>query len=81
MDKQFSAYTYDLDLLAEIEMTTNLMITASVTPGRLTSDAIDDALGLAPPRPARPPRASRSVRPRRIGRRHISKTPDPRPRP
>jgi hypothetical protein len=48
MDSQFNAYTYDPELLAEIEMTTSLMISASAAPGRLSVDAIDNALGLTP---------------------------------
>jgi hypothetical protein len=37
---------YDPDLLAEIVATTDLIIAAAAAPGRLSQDAIDDALDI-----------------------------------
>ena len=49
---QFDVTLEDDDLLAEVELTTNLIIAASESDGPLTQEQIDAILGLAPPPPA-----------------------------
>jgi hypothetical protein len=50
---QFDVSLEDVDLLGEVELTTNLIIAASEVDRPLTADEIDSILGLVPnPRPA-----------------------------
>lgn len=48
MHDQFDVTLEDSELLAEVELTTNLIIAASEAQGRLTEDEIDSILGLLP---------------------------------
>lgn len=53
MADQFDVSLEDVDLLGEVELTTNLIIAASEVDRPLTADEIDSILGLVPnPRPA-----------------------------
>ena len=52
MHDQFDVTLEDDELLAEVELTTNLIIAASESDGPLTQEQIDAILGLAPPPPA-----------------------------
>jgi hypothetical protein len=52
--------TVDEEALAEIEMTTNLIIAASTSNERLTQEAINQALGI-PAAPGHRPRAAGSL--------------------
>lgn len=49
MHDQFDVTLEDDDLLGEVELTTNLIIAASESEGRLTQDHIDRLLGVTPP--------------------------------
>lgn len=49
MNDQFDVTLEDNDLLAEVELTTNLIIAASESDGPLTQAQIDAILGVAPP--------------------------------
>ena len=52
MDDQLNVPLEDSELLAEVELTTNLIIAASETDDHLTPDEIDEILGVVPPRSA-----------------------------
>ena len=52
MHDQFDVTLEDQDLLGEVELTTNLIIAASETDEHLTTDEIDQILGVVPPRSA-----------------------------
>jgi hypothetical protein len=47
---QFDVTLEDQDLLREVELTTNLIIAASETDEHLTTDEIDQILGVKPQR-------------------------------
>ena len=47
MDDQLNVPLEDVELLAEVELTTNLIIAASEADGRLTDEEIDRILGVA----------------------------------
>jgi hypothetical protein len=47
---QFDVTLEDQDLLREVELTTNLIIAASETDEHLTTDEIDQILGVVPQR-------------------------------
>jgi hypothetical protein len=47
---QFDVTLEDQDLLREVELTTNLIIAASETDEHLTTDEIDQILGVEPQR-------------------------------
>jgi len=47
---QFDITLEDVDLLREVELTTNLIIAASEADGRLSADEIDTILGVEPVR-------------------------------
>ena len=49
MHDQFDVTLEDSDLLAEVELTTNLIIAASEADGRLSDEEIDRILGVLPP--------------------------------
>jgi hypothetical protein len=49
MADQFDVTLEDTDLLREVEITTNLIIAASESAGRLTQEQIDAILGIAAP--------------------------------
>ena len=51
MHDQFDVTLEDVDLLGEVELTTNLIIAASEADDRLSSDEIDTILGVAPRHP------------------------------
>ncbi|WP_170285930.1 hypothetical protein [Nocardioides rubriscoriae] len=55
MYDQFDVSLEDVDLLGEVELTTNLIIAASEADDRLTPDEIDRILGVVPvpPHPRR----------------------------
>jgi hypothetical protein len=46
---QFDVTLEDGDLLAEVELTTNLIIAATQADGRLSTEEIDRILGVEPP--------------------------------
>lgn len=46
MDDQLNVPLEDAELLAEVELTTNLIIAASEAPQALSQDAIDELLGV-----------------------------------
>ena len=48
MDDQLNVPLEDAELLAEVELTTNLIIAASETDEHLSLDVIDAILGVAP---------------------------------
>ena len=48
MYDQFDVTLEDVDLLGEVELTTNLIIAASEADGPLSTDEIDQILGVAP---------------------------------
>lgn len=48
MYDQFDVTLEDVDLLGEVELTTNLIIAASEADGPLSSDEIDRILGVTP---------------------------------
>ncbi len=48
MHDQFDVTLEDSDLLGEVELTTNLIIAASESEDRLSTDEIDRILGVAP---------------------------------
>ena len=48
MHDQFDVTLEDQDLLREVELTTNLIIAASETDEHLTTDEIDQILGVEP---------------------------------
>jgi hypothetical protein len=50
MHDQFDVSLEDAELLREVELTTNLIIAASESDGRLSTEEIDEILGV-PPRP------------------------------
>ncbi len=50
MHDQFDVTLEDQDLLREVELTTNLIIAASETDEHLTTDEIDQILGVEPQR-------------------------------
>ncbi len=50
MHDQFDVTLEDQDLLREVELTTNLIIAASETDEHLTTDEIDQILGVEPER-------------------------------
>lgn len=52
MPDQFDVSLEDSDLLGEVELTTNLIIAASETDDHLTSEEIDEILGVDPRRSA-----------------------------
>ncbi|MBB3042276.1 hypothetical protein KM427_22920 [Nocardioides sp. LMS-CY] len=52
MHDQFDISLEDSDLLGEVELTTNLIIAASETDSRLSTEEIDRILGVVP-RPRR----------------------------
>jgi hypothetical protein len=49
VDDQLNVPLEDAELLAEVELTTNLIIAASEADGTLTQDQVDRLLGLAGP--------------------------------
>jgi hypothetical protein len=49
MDDQLNVPLEDSELLAEVELTTNLIIAASESDATLPQDAIDQLLGVEPP--------------------------------
>ena len=55
MHDQFDISLEDVELLGEVELTTNLIIAASESEEHLSHDEIDAILGVEPPR-ARQPR-------------------------
>jgi hypothetical protein len=50
MDDQLNVPLEDVELLAEVELTTNLIIAASETDDHLSDAEIDEILGVAPRR-------------------------------
>jgi hypothetical protein len=52
MDDQLNVPLEDYELLAEVELTTNLIIAASETDDHLTAQEIDEILGVEPRRSA-----------------------------
>ena len=48
MDDQLNVPLEDAELLAEVELTTNLIIAASEADDHLSSDEIDEILGVQP---------------------------------
>ena len=52
MHDQFDVTLEDADLLGEVELTTNLIIAASESEDHLSSDEIDQILGVVPQPPA-----------------------------
>ena len=48
MHDQFDVTLEDVDLLGEVELTTNLIIAASESEGHLSADRIDEILGVRP---------------------------------
>jgi len=46
---QFDVSLEDGELLREVELTTNLIIAASEAEGRLSTEEIDEILGVVPP--------------------------------
>ena len=50
---QFDVTLEDADLHGEVELTTNLIIAASESEEHLTTDEIDQILGVYPPAPRR----------------------------
>ena len=54
MDDQLNVPLEDAELLAEVELTTNLIIAASEHDNRLTQEEIDELLGLTPREPLIP---------------------------
>jgi hypothetical protein len=50
---QFDVTLEDVDLLGEVELTTNLIIAASESDEHLSAEEIDRILGVAPPQPRR----------------------------
>ena len=48
MDDQLNVPLEDAELLAEVELTTNLIIAASESDGALTQEQIDAILGVVP---------------------------------
>jgi hypothetical protein len=48
MDDQLNVPLEDVELLAEVEMTTNLIIAASEAEASLTQDEVDQLLGVRP---------------------------------
>jgi hypothetical protein len=52
MDDQLNVPLEDSELLAEVELTTNLIIAASETDDHLTAEEIDVILGVEPRRSA-----------------------------
>ena len=52
LDDQLNVPLEDAELLAEVELTTNLIIAASETDDHLTDAEIDDILGVEPRRSA-----------------------------
>lgn len=51
MYDQFDVTLEDVDLLGEVELTTNLIIAASEADDRMSLDAIDQVLGVSPDPP------------------------------
>ncbi len=51
MHDQFDVTLEDVDLLGEVELTTNLIIAASEAEGMLSADEIDRILGVMPHAP------------------------------
>ena len=49
MDDQLNVPLEDAELLAEVELTTNLIIAASESESPLTQDEVDRLLGIDPP--------------------------------
>ena len=49
MYDQFDVSLEDGELLREVELTTNLIIAASEADGRLSTEEIDEILGVVPP--------------------------------
>ena len=49
MDDQLNVPLEDAELLAEVELTTNLIIAASESEAALAQDEVDRLLGLEPP--------------------------------
>jgi hypothetical protein len=58
MDDQLNVPLEDAELLAEVELTTNLIIAASESDESLSQDEVDQLLGLTSP-PAIPEQGSR----------------------
>ena len=57
MDDQLNVPLEDAELLAEVELTTNLIIAASESESPLTQDEVDRLLGVEPPSiPSQKPR-------------------------
>lgn len=52
MHDQFDVTLEDSDLLTEVELTTNLIIAASESDGALSTEEIDEILGVVPARTA-----------------------------
>jgi hypothetical protein len=50
VDDQLNVPLEDTELLAEVELTTNLIIAASESETRLTQEQVDVLLGVEPPR-------------------------------
>ncbi len=55
MDDQFDVTLEDSDLLAEVELTTNLIIAATESDAPLSLEIIDELLGVQPPTGFVPP--------------------------
>ena len=63
MDDQLNVPLEDAELLAEVELTTNLIIAASESDATLPQDEVDRLLGLLGDEGRRPSRPSRSATP------------------
>ena len=55
MHDQFDVTLEDVDLLGEVELTTNLIIAATESETRLSDEQIDRILGVSPEPPSEPP--------------------------
>ena len=58
MDDQLNVPLEDAELLAEVELTTNLIIAASEHEAPFTQDEVDQLLGLSPQAPTIPEQGS-----------------------
>ena len=61
MYDQFDVTLEDVDLLGEVELTTNLIIAASESDAPLSLEEIDRILGVYRPRPSERPSRSRTA--------------------
>ena len=59
MDDNLNVPLEDSELLAEVELTTNLIIAASEAEATLTQEQVDELLGIAPEQSAIPPQQRR----------------------